>query len=575
MSVISHLREASNSHIKPRVLGLNLLLAVVWGWLFRPIFPYLQTIFTRQDFRTNQIAIALLLAIFVYKAIGEQFKPDFQRQPTVRSLPLAICIIGTLSFVVTERFLDINTIGSALFVFSTYGLLGLYLDPQTWRNGLPVALLIAGTIPINNHLQTFVGYPMRVASAAIIRDALAATGIGSFGVNTILVFENGVAHVDIPCSGAQSLWTGAMFLTTATWLEQKRLGLRWLLTASLLAVLLFAANLMRIGLLVLSGQVMGWTTLAEMLHVPLGVLGFVGACVAALWLLRRWVPSVRKEVLTPSTGSGQAPSPSPVMGSGADKILLPRAVCSPPEAARRFLSGVFRCVRTEKPHKNVPEAPQARRRNLKYGTLSALKLLGEWAGVRGFFLPFLIVSLFALSLFHQPYVRASELETVLDWQFPAATQVSSQPLDPYQIEWLLNDGADAADRWRFQHGSLSGSMLFVVASNWHAHHFPEGCFAGSGLDTQESRTVLVSADFPVRWLTMTAPDGSLYTAVYWFQSPATITDDYATRIWDDLRFQRNEWVLVSALFDGTAEFHSAETQQFLQDLRLTVADSEK
>lgn len=477
---------------------LNGLILLVWLWLFRPIYPYLTTIFTRQDFRTNQIVLALLVAIFIYKAREEGLHIDFNHKPQPHRLPLLLLFSATSAFIFFERYLDINNLSAALLVIATYGLAGLYLQPRTWRSGLPIMLLLAGTLPVNHHLQTFVGYPMRLVTASIVRDMFASAAGGSLAVSTILVFENGIAHVDIPCSGVQSLWTGAMFLLLASWLERKKLGWRWLVTAVILSIALFLSNLVRIAALVWTGQIMGWTPLAEMLHVPLGVLGFVLACMLALALLRHWVPAHA--------------------GANTNGTAI-----------------------------NRPTAP------LIHQKIS---------------FPILLIGVFLLlSALHKPYVRANELVVSMGWSFPAALQTEAQPLDSFQLEWLLNDGADSADRYRFQHGDLSGSMLFVVADNWHAHHFPEGCFAGSGLKVHASQTELISAEFPIRWLTLTAADGSQYSAAFWFQSAENLTDDYATRIWDDLRFERNEWVLVSALFDQAVAVDSAETITYLNDLR--------
>lgn len=497
MSVLNSQRHHLVESRAPQLI-LNGLLWALWLWLFRPIFPYLATIFTRYDFRSNQIALMILVAVFAYKAYEEGLRIDFGRPAQIRPMPLALMLTTASAFVGFERFLDINNLSAALFVAATYGLVGLYVHPQSWRNGLPVMLLVAGTLPVNHHIETFIGYPMRIASAALVGDLFAAANIGTFGVNTILVFENGVAHVDSPCSGVKSLWTGSMFLMLATWLEGKRLGWRWIVTAILLIALLFASNLIRIALLVLSGQVMGWHPLAEMLHVPLGVLGFVGACLLALALLREWVPTHRAQ---PATDDG------------------------------------------------------LRLTNAKFTFI-------------------LIAALLLLNLANKPYVRANaSLAAPPSWAFPAALDVTSHPLNAYQLDWLVNDGADSAERFRFKHGELSGSMLFVLASNHHAHHFPENCFAGSGMKVTESRTVLVQGDFPIRWLTLTDLDGDQHSAAFWFQSAEKLTDDYAARIWDDLRFDRNEWVLVSTLFDGRVDVNSAETAAYLNDLRTTAQDT--
>jgi exosortase O len=141
-------------------------------------------------------------------------------------------------------------------------------------------------LPFGEHLQTFVGYPMRILTAQLVRDGLLAAGVQAVGIDTILVFENGISHVDLPCSGVRSLWAGMVFLVAATWIEGRPLNGRWLLVAALFSGLLFVANLVRVGVLVVVGQVAGWELAAEMLHVPLGVLGFVVACGVAVLLLR-------------------------------------------------------------------------------------------------------------------------------------------------------------------------------------------------------------------------------------------------------------------------------------------------
>ena len=110
------------------------------------------------------------------------------------------------------------------------------------------------------------------------------------GLDTILVFENSVAQVDVPCSGVKSLWTGGLFLIAATWIERRPINLRWLCIALAFGLLLFVANLARVAVLVGVGQVMGLTPLAELLHVPLGVMGFAGACAAAVLLLKSTSP---------------------------------------------------------------------------------------------------------------------------------------------------------------------------------------------------------------------------------------------------------------------------------------------
>ncbi len=270
----------------PVGLGANLVLLALWLWLYRPVYPYLATIFTRQEFRTNQLVLVGALALLALQARRGELRLRLDKPPQLCLPALSLALAGSALFVLVERFLDINTLSASLFGLASYGLLGLWMRPRRWRQGLTAALLLVGALPFGEHMQTFIGYPVRLLTAAIVRDGLSTLGVPSIGIDTILVFENGVSQVDLPCSGVKSLWAGALFLLAATWIERRPLNLRWLAVGLSFSLLLLAANLARVGVLVTVGVVADWRLLAEMLHVPLGVLGFVGACAAAVAMLR-------------------------------------------------------------------------------------------------------------------------------------------------------------------------------------------------------------------------------------------------------------------------------------------------
>jgi hypothetical protein len=114
---------------------------------------------------------------------------------------------------------DIMIIAAVLFGAASYGSAGHPLLAPGHPGGPG-----SGALPFGEFMQVFVGYPMRILTAMLVRDGLAAAGIGAIGVDTILVFESGVSQVDLPCSGVKSLWTGALFLIAATWIERRPLG---------------------------------------------------------------------------------------------------------------------------------------------------------------------------------------------------------------------------------------------------------------------------------------------------------------------------------------------------------------
>lgn len=481
--------------------AVNLLILCLWLWLYKPVFAYLQLVFQREDFRTNLWVLAGVLLLIGMQMRQEQVRPSVSAAPHLQRRALALVLVCTVAFLLAERFLDINMLSATLFALGSYGLLGLWLSPERWRRGLPAALLLIGVLPFGEHLQTFVGYPMRIVTADLVRRGLAGAGVASLGTETILVFENGVSHVDLPCSGVKSLWTGMLFLVAATWVERRQLNGRWLMVAGLFFIILFVVNLVRVALLVITGQVMGWVLLAEMLHVPLGVLGFVLACGAAVLLLR-WLAPVHDAVV----------APAPVMPT--PRWLAPLLV-----AVLAF--GVL--MYAERPSATYAAAPPI-------------------------------------------------------WQFPAALHVEPLPLRPDEYEWLTRDGADGATRVRFAWGDLSGSMILITSQTWRGHHRPERCFEVYGLTLHDSRTVLVDTAVdtpetvaPVRYVSLGKAGVQPHlSATYWFQSAGKITDDYGTRIWSDVAWERDRWVLVSILFDDPIDPNGAEVQALYAGLQTAV-----
>jgi exosortase O len=283
--------------------AINATLLLLWAWLYWAVLGYFQVIFSSEEFRTNQIVLLIVSALIFVQFRQQGLRLRLDVLPQAYAPGLALALGGSALYLLAERFLDINTLSASLFGLATYGLVGLWMSPRRWQDGLPAALLLIGALPFGDHLQTFVGYPMRLATAHIVQAAMQSVGIPSLGADTILVFESGLAQVDLPCSGIKSLWTGALFLIAATWIERRAINIRWLGIATLFGGLLFAANVARVALLVLVGQVAGWPMLADMIHVPLGVLAFVAVCAITYGLLTWQKPL--SFALPPKNDAGQ------------------------------------------------------------------------------------------------------------------------------------------------------------------------------------------------------------------------------------------------------------------------------
>ncbi|MER2599720.1 MAG: exosortase O [Caldilineales bacterium] len=478
-------------------LGLNAAIAAVWLLLYRPVLHYLSRVATNDDFRTNQILLLGIAALLISEARRDTsvLRPRLDAAPTLHRWPLILALAASVAFLFAERFLAVNTLSATLFGLASYGLLGLWMSPPLWRSTWPAALLLIGVLPFGDHLQTFVGYPLRFLTARLVGLGLGALGVPSVGTDTILVFETGISQVDVPCSGIKSLWTGLLFLLAATVVQRRRVDARWLGTATLFVALLFAVNLARVAILVAVGEVLGLRTFAALLHVPLGVLGFGLACAVAAWGLR---------------GAVEA---APVVAAPTSQ-----------PAARVALS------------------------------LSVA----------------LIAFMVALVTVYAPRPASATAAASPVWRFPAELITQPLPLTAQERAWLAGDGAEDAQRWRFQWRGLSGSMILVTSSTWRGHHRPERCFEVYGLTLDQSSAHLVDADFALRAVQLGAGQGMPLSAAYWFQSATRITDDYGTRIWADLGRGRARWVLVSLLFDGPVDDADADAAALYRAIRVAV-----
>ena len=68
------------------------------------------------------------------------------------------------------------------------------------QKNLPVAGLLACILPFNTQLNNGLGLPARVLTAQVVEQLLSMLHIGAISSYDIIVLENGIAHVDVPCS---------------------------------------------------------------------------------------------------------------------------------------------------------------------------------------------------------------------------------------------------------------------------------------------------------------------------------------------------------------------------------------
>ncbi len=237
-----------------------------------------------------KILISLLILALVVRSIGTSGRsvrsmPKFvlRRYPVLLMLGAGICSIAL------QCIIDIKQLTVLLFIVGTYGLYGLFCDAYFWQKNLPIAGLLACILPFNSQLNSGLGLPARVLTAQVVEQLLSALQIGAISSYDIIVLENGIAHVDVPCSGIKTLFVGTLFLLAATWIESRKLGLKWLALCAANFLMLVSANAVRVAVLVLVAQVFKQPMYAEILHVPLGIVGLVSVCFIS-WLMLQKIP---------------------------------------------------------------------------------------------------------------------------------------------------------------------------------------------------------------------------------------------------------------------------------------------
>ncbi|HRA20571.1 MAG TPA: exosortase O [Anaerolineae bacterium] len=493
----------------PTAALANLAIWGLWLWLFRSVLAHLGKIYARQDMSVSLVALIGILGLLAWRARGRRPSfADWARAPRPRPAPALLALGAALAYLGVARFLDIHILEDALFALGSYGLAGLWVAPSAWRRGWPVLLLLVATLPFGYHLDTFVGYPLRVWTAGAAATILGGRVPAGGGAEAILLLENQVAAVDLACSGVKGLWTGSLLLLAAAWLSGAGLGWRLVLAAAVQNLLLILANLLRVTVLAGVGLGLGQPVVAGWLHLPLGVLGFAAAALVGLRCLRG--PGIARGV----DGETWKPGP-PAPDAMPDRLSLTAAIL----LALLLLNLAYR-----------PRPPIRARAAVSGGG------------------------------------------TASPWIWPATLAVEALPLKPSDAAWLAADGADAVERVRFRHEELRGSLILVRAGTWRAHHAPERCFEVYGLKQLDSSPVVLEGGGGLRQVTLGGADGRpSHGALYWFQSASgRMTGDYAARIWADLPPHREPWVLASVLFDGPVNAEGPATTDLVNALRRAI-----
>jgi exosortase O len=207
------------------------------------------------------------------------------------SVSIALGALGAAFFINILPQLALSSTGLGLYGFTAM----VPAWRRSWVRHACLAALCALLAPLAVSDETGVGFLLRIASTDAAALALRLLGVSTVSAHDVLIFENSMARVDAPCSGLKSLFVGAAFFLAASVVLRRRPSARWAaLLAAFIGVLL-AANILRIVLIVLIHEELGWADVADAVHAPLGVMTFGLSCAAAVAGLLRQASSAAPE----------------------------------------------------------------------------------------------------------------------------------------------------------------------------------------------------------------------------------------------------------------------------------------
>jgi exosortase O len=234
--------------------------------------------------------LASLMALALWWSEAHRDMAGFRGRFTAKNasyLPFLITLSALVVLTLNRALWDLNIIRAFASSLLTLSLTGSYLRPDEFRRSLPLGFFLCALVPLEKHVETFIGFPLRYLTAEGARLILQQLHFTVSGAATILVLENAASSVDAVCSGVKTIWAGLLFFLLLSYAKGSRVSLRWLGAGTVTLVLLIAANFLRVFILSFVALVVKHNGLFTLLHLPLGAFGFVSVCLVASRLLQR------------------------------------------------------------------------------------------------------------------------------------------------------------------------------------------------------------------------------------------------------------------------------------------------
>lgn len=255
--------------VHPLIVSMLVVAATwdAWSWYFSRVWA------------APEEAAALILAVLFFAAIGIARK---SRLVSPRPMPL-VPIAFLLTAYVTSYSILPPIMRAAIAIATT--LFCFYL--AMFKERPPIAFwgLVALALPVLPSLQFTLGYPMRVASAALTVTLLQTHGLVLARQGTFLVWRDETIQFDAPCSGVNMLWAGLLLALMGCVLFRLSMG-KVVVAVALSVAVIIACNALRASsLFYLEAGLI--PNAAAWWHDGIGIAAFVLSALLILQLLGR------------------------------------------------------------------------------------------------------------------------------------------------------------------------------------------------------------------------------------------------------------------------------------------------
>ncbi|MGY8847638.1 MAG: exosortase O [Bacteroidia bacterium] len=237
-------------------------------------------------FKPFNALAAIALGFLVYKRTKGRLSNIVQLQ-VLPLLPVLIMVLGLVSYRILDFYFGITTFNTLAFLLFLFGYVGLFVDQAVWlKSSIPIVILTL-ILPFGDLLDTYLGFPLRMQTSNAIEIIIGKLGIDLIDHQTILSLENRYTQVDTTCSGLNVIWAGTLLFIAYSIIERIQFGLKWLALFVAFIAMLLLFNGTRVLILVLLELVLENPKLADVVHVPLGLIGFIIPVLVVWFVLKR------------------------------------------------------------------------------------------------------------------------------------------------------------------------------------------------------------------------------------------------------------------------------------------------